>query len=57
MGQKIQQLLFGTVPNFGSVISTVFGSGDGFFGSITSSHGIPQDYMKEMRDLLLRDSL
>ena len=30
----------GTVPNFGSVISTVAGSGDGFAGSITSGHGI-----------------
>ena len=28
------------VPNFGSVISTVAGSGDGFAGSITSGHGI-----------------
>ena len=30
----------GTVPNFGSVISTAAGSGDGFAGSITSGHGI-----------------
>ena len=39
-GTENTTITAGTVPNFGSVISTVAGSGDGFAGSITSGHGI-----------------
>lgn len=39
-GTENTTIAAGTVPNFGSVISTVAGSGDGFAGSITSGHGI-----------------
>lgn len=39
-GTENTTITAGTVPNFGSVISTVAGSGSGFDGDITSSHGI-----------------
>ena len=39
-GTENTTITAGTVPNFGSVISTSAGSGDGFSGSITSGHGI-----------------
>ena len=39
-GTENTTITAGTVPNFGSVISTSAGSGDGFAGSITSGHGI-----------------
>ena len=39
-GTENTTITAGTVPNFGSVISTTSGSGDGFAGSITSGHGI-----------------
>ena len=39
-GTENTTITAGTVPNFGSVISTVAGSGAGFDGDITSAHGI-----------------
>ncbi len=39
-GTENTTITAGTVPNFGSVISTVAGSGSGFDGDITSAHGI-----------------
>ena len=39
-GTENTTITAGTVPNFGSVISTVEGSGAGFDGDITSAHGI-----------------